>query len=225
MMNIDLQFFDQCYDLGIVRDPFLEIGSAKVQSNVPSLTDVVKAHGMKKVCGADAATGPGVDVAFDFELDPVEFRERWEWGTFQTVAVFNVLEHTFRPFNVLRNALQCTEPGGYLIGVTPAVWPLHDFPRDFVRLMPHWYERAVIECGAELVRQQFCWLTDFGIIPVDTLQRNGQLCHPSWIYVVSRTNPRYWVTRICHRVFNTYGRNHQFTHAAIAVVIRKGATV
>ena len=135
--------------------------------------------GIQEVNGVDLSPGKGVDFTVDFSTPTEDFGQRWGFGSFATVAIFNVLEHTFDPENVLRNAVHCMTDGGSIIVVTPTVWPLHDFPQDCVRLMPHWYEMFASRYRLTLHRDAFCWLSQFGITRVDDLLDGGQYQFPS----------------------------------------------
>ncbi|MCL4752368.1 MAG: methyltransferase domain-containing protein [Myxococcales bacterium] len=218
MTSNDLEFFRLCFRLGFVRSPFLEIGSAKVQGSTPNLCEVARSLGITDAVGTDISAGPGVDFTCDFSAPAEEFRSQWARGKFSSVAIFNVLEHTFDPVGVLTNALSCVQPGGHLVVVAPAVWPLHNFPGDFVRLLPNWFEEFARRTHTALVDDAFCWLSQFGVVPVRS-SPDYQL--PSYLGARQSHTARYFVSRIVHRAFNTYGRSHAFTHAAIGAVMCK----
>jgi SAM-dependent methyltransferase len=218
MTENDILYFRLCYQLGLIKSPFLEIGSAKVQRVMPNLCDLARDLKVEQVRGVDMIPGEGVDFTCDFSVSPEDFHAGWVHGTFATVAVFNVLEHTFDPIAFLHNALHCVASGGTLLVVTPAVWPLHNWPVDCVRLMPHWYEEFARQFGLSLVPDAFCWLSQFGIIKVSNLisQGRGGYQLPTFHDLGrSQSIRRYWVSRFIHRIFDTYGRSHSFTHAAI----------
>lgn len=220
MMTNDIQYFRSCHHQGFVKSPFLEIGSAKVQSSVPNLCDLALELGITSVTGADLAAGAGVDISFDFSLPPERFQARWQHGRFATVGIFNVLEHVFDPITVLANALECVAEGGTLLAVTPAVWSLHDYPGDYVRLMPNWYERFAERFGLHLHRATFCWLSEFGITNVDDLRAQGQYLLPTYHYLGrTRSLSRFVASRVLHPLFNTYGVSHAYTNAAIGVAL------
>ncbi len=205
-----------------MKSPFLEVGSARVQGETPNLCDLAREFKVDEIHGVDLSPGNGVDFLFDFAIPPDEFEKKWEHGSYKTVAVFNVLEHTFDPITVLRNALNCTAEGGTLLVVTPAIWPLHDFPGDYIRFMPHWHEAFASRFGLILHRNAFCWVSQFGIVKIDDLLDEGRYQLPSFLNSGRRDFPiRYWASRYVHRIFNTFGRSHTFTHAAIGAVFTK----
>jgi len=218
----DVAYFRMCHELGLVKSPFLEVGSARVQGETPNLCVLAREFGTEKVAGVDLSPGNGVDFSFDFSIPSEEFEKKWEHGSYKTVATFNVLEHTFDPITVLRNALHCTADGGTLIVVTPAVWQLHDWPGDYVRFMPHWHETFAFRFGLLLQRNTFCWLSQFGIVKIDDLLDDGRYQLPSFLNSGRRDFPvRYWVSRYAHRIFNTFGRSHTLTHAAVGAAFIK----
>jgi hypothetical protein len=133
---------------------------------------------------------------------------------FSTVCIFNVLEHTFDPITVLTNALSCVERGGSLLVVVPSVWPIHSYPGDYVRLLPDWYMAFARRHELQLLDQSFCWLSHFGI---ESINSRSEAMLPSYLtrpLGVSRS--RYWISRIGHKLLNTYGRSHWATNSAIA---------
>lgn len=216
MTGNDRLFFQHCYQLRLVRSPLLEIGAAKVQSGIQNICDLARSLGIDSVVGVDLCEGPGVDFIFDFSIDSVNFSKTWSRGFFSTVAIFNVLEHTFDPLVVLQNALNIVEPGGTVLVVTPAIWPIHNYPADYVRLLPNWYEEFAKRNGITLVPDTFCWLSEFGITRIHNLVMDKNYVFPSFLNLGKASSSwRYWISRIVHRVFNTYGRSHSFTHNAI----------
>src|SRR5258706_11538808 len=182
----DLEYFGLGQKRGLVREPMLEVGAQTVQEGCPNLCEVARTFGVRTTLGVDISSGPGVDEIFNFELEPEVFRNSWRKGQFSTVAIFNVLEHTFNPVWVLSNAAFCLAPGGALLIVVPSVWPLHDFPRDYVRLMPHWFEAFAARSLLNLDLDLFCWLSQFGIDPV---RRDDPYLLPSYLHLGRRQQP------------------------------------
>jgi len=212
MTDLDVQWFRRCHADGLVKNRMLEVGSAKVQGT-PNLCEIARELGVEGATGVDMAKHDGVDIIFDFGLAPEGFREGWNLGTFSTVCIFNVLEHTFDPLTVLMNALSCVQENGTLLVVTPSIWPIHSYPRDFNRLLPDWYREFSKRNRVRLVDKQFCWLSEFGIEVVDS---TSQPTLPSFL-TRGQTDSRlrYLISKISHKFFNTYGRSHWATHSAI----------
>jgi hypothetical protein len=222
MTENDIRYFRLCGSRSFVRDRFLEIGSAKVQGASVNLCDLAKELGVQSTLGVDLQPGVGVDAVADFGTDRNKFLSEWDLGKFSTVAIFNVLEHTFDPITILGNALECVAPSGSLLVLVPSSWPLHNFPGDYVRLMPHWYEEFAKKFGLRIEADLFCWLSPFGITPVRSLLSNGEYCFPTYQNLGQAESPaRYWISRFVHKLFNTYGRTHWATHACIGVTFTR----
>jgi hypothetical protein len=222
MVKNDIAYFHHCHQHGLIRSSFLEVGSRRVQGSVPNLCDLARELQLPHVQGVDMISGEGVDLTFDFSLTPEDFRHRWSYGTFNTVAVFNVLEHTFDPITVLHNALQCVISEGTLLVVTPVIWPLHNYPGDYVRLMPEWYVEFARRFDLEIQPNLFCWLSIFGITRIDSSKDVQQYEIPSASNIGKIQYPlRYFSSRMIHRVFNTFGRSFLFSHTAIGVTFKR----
>lgn len=217
MTNSDIEWFMKCYEAGLVKSPLLEVGSARLGGG-PNLCDIAKRLGLSETVGVDLERGDGVDVALDFGMKQAKFRGKCQLGKFPTACVFNVLEHTFDPITVLSNALSCLAESGTLLVVTPAIWPLHNYPRDCNRLLPDWYRGFAALHGLKLVDDYFCWLSQFGVEPISSFEPE----FPTYRSQASKVSAtRYWISRIGHRVLNTYGRSHWATHSAIGAVFAR----
>ncbi len=214
----DIVYFKYCFEQGLIHSPLLEIGSRKVADETHTFRDVARDLGVSTTLGVDLMDGPGVDVTMDFSADPSDFKKRWSHPPFQTVVIFNVLEHTFDPITVLKNALHCTAPGGTVLALAPVVWPVHRFPKDYHRLLPDWYETFAAVHGLTLHRSTFCWVSEFGITPVGP-ENDAQL--PTW-HTLAKPQQRLR-SRLAHRIFNTFGRSHRFTYCALGAAFQKAA--
>jgi SAM-dependent methyltransferase len=195
MTPIDVNWFRMCYSAGLVKGPFLEVESARIQGD-PNLCDLAQKLGVDETIGADLQKCAGVDFACDFGLPKSEFQKQCNLGKFSTVCVFNVLEHTFDPIAVLSNALSCVADHGSLLVVTPAIWPIHNYPGDYNRLLPDWYKAFAMRQGVDLLDEQFCWLSQFGIEPVSSKEE-----FPTFISRRSKISiVKYSVSRITHKL-------------------------
>lgn len=210
MTDLDVQWFKRCHASGLVKNKMLEIGSAKVQG-IPNLCEIARQLGVKNTLGVDIGKAAGVDEVFDFGVSVANFQKTWSLGVFSTVSIFNVLEHTYDPITVLKNALACVEDGGTLLVVTPAIWPIHNYPFDYNRLLPDWYREFSKSNDLRLIDNEFCWLSAFGIECIKSAAALPNFMTTS--LGVSRY--RYWASRIGHKILNTYGRSHSLTHSAI----------
>lgn len=155
-----------------------------------------------------------VDFAADFETG-AGVSAIAAAGPFDTVLVLNVLEHCFNPVAVLDNVLRVTTPGGKVVTVTPAVWPLHNFPIDSCRLLPDWYRQFANSRVVELVDEWF-WYVGVGRV-ADFRTRDGQDRFPP----PAASKPIYRLyCRVVHKVFNTFGRGMmQPSHLAIGALL------
>jgi SAM-dependent methyltransferase len=223
MDQLNGEFFGLCQSKGLIREPFLEVGSARVLAGVPNLCDLARGGGLQQVVGADIASGPGVDIVHDFESVPSPPLA----GGFATVAIFNVLEHTFNPEQVLANALTCVRANGSLIVSVPANWPIHNFPGDYCRLMPNWFEEFGNRWRIQLVEDSFVWQSLFGILAVKSLKRpNGEYMFPNFTSVGFKRAPIRTVTsKIIHRIGFTFGRTHWNPNSSIGVAYRTASGV
>src|ERR1022692_4359086 len=149
----DVEYFKICHAAGIVKEPILDVGSSRI-GDQPNINELAKRLGLTRVKGADLNEGADVDYVANFGLDFSQFC-RYGLPTFETVCVFNVLEHTFDPITVLSNALSCVSSTGSLIVLTPAIWPLHNYPGDYNRLLPDWYREFASRRNLKLDERLF----------------------------------------------------------------------
>jgi SAM-dependent methyltransferase len=137
------------------------------------------------------------------------------------VAVFNVLEHTYDPIQVMQNVRRITSPGGAILVSTPVVWPVHNFPGDFVRLLPDWYIQFADQNHLVINPDTFCWLSYFGITPINQTLNHSQSQIPNFLNSgLAKSPTRYWISRIIHRLFNTFGRTHVYGNVAISAAFQ-----
>lgn len=212
MTSLDEMYFQLCLTAGVVSEPILDVGALRIgeQTNISQLA---RRAGLVEIKGADLNAGDDVDYIADFGLPPAEFRRQYAIPVFSTVCVFNVLEHTFDPISVLSNALSCVSENGSLLAVTPSIWPIHNYPGDYNRLLPDWYREFARRRNLTLVEGLFSWLSEFGIERV----ASEKLEFPTYrTRRAKASSVRYWKSRIGHRLLNSYGRSHWGTHCAIA---------
>lgn len=211
MTSVDEEYFRLCCRAGIVQEPILDVGALRIGDQT-NITELARRAGLREVRGTDLKQGQDVDYIADFGLEPSEFHRRYAFPTFSTVCVFNVLEHTFDPIIVLLNALSCVSSGGSLIVLTPSIWPIHNYPSDYNRILPDWYREFASRHELRFVDGLFSWLSEFGIEPIASDEPE----FPTYRSRKSRASAaRYWKSRIGHRLLNSYGRSHWATHCAI----------
>jgi hypothetical protein len=217
MTPLDIEWFKRCFDGDLVNGPLLDVGSARLEGG-PNLCDVARGLGLTETTGVDLKPGGGVDVVLDFGLQMDTFRRQSSLTGYSTACVFNVLEHTFDPITVLSNVLSCLSSDGTLLVVTPAIWPVHNYPGDYNRLLPDWYRQFAELHHLKLIDEYFCWLSQFGIDPIASLQNEFPTYRSRGL---SDSTPRYWISRLGHRLLNTYGRSHWATHTAIGAAFNR----
>ena len=213
MTEPDLLFITQLLRKRVVSGSVLELGTGYGGA---TCREAVQGAGLIYY-GTDVEPGDSVDFVADFErseslavFDPVQ--------PFGSIFILNVLEHTFDPIRILDNALTLLRPGGKLIVLTPAIWPLHNYPIDVWRTMPGFYEVYASRKGLELLKEHFEYV-GFGPVAgfrnadsTDAFPRPGSgLFHA-------------WYSRIVHWLFKTFGRGMlQPSHIAIGAVMVKPA--
>ena len=209
MVSADLAYVERLIRSGALRGPVLELGTGYEGETCRPL---VQANGFLYY-GTDVQRGPHVDFVADFER-PADMAVFDEVGPFGAILVLNVLEHTFDPIRVLDNAATLLKPGGALVLLTPAVWPLHSFPFDSWRVLPDFYREYARRRGMRLLNEYFEYV---GVGKVEEFRdKQG---HPS--FPPPSSQPwRLLFGRAVHRCFSTFGRSmFQPSHIAVGVVL------
>ncbi len=209
MVGADLEYVERLVRGGVLSGPVLELGTGY---DGQTCRQLVQASGLAYY-GTDLQRGPQVDFAADFEraADMAVFNGVRPFGA---ILILNVLEHTFDPLRVLDNAVTLLKPGGSLVVLTPAVWPLHSFPFDSWRLLPDFYKEYARRRGMRLLDEHFEYV---GVGNVHEFRdRQGNLSFPPpsaqpWALLFGRA---------VHRCLNTFGRSmFQPSHVAVGVVL------
>lgn len=208
MVSEDIAYVRRLLGAGIVTGPVLELGAGY---GGETCRDLIASHGLRYY-GTDMAAGPGVDFVANFEhVDTLRVFE--SVAPFGCVLILNVLEHTFDPIRVLDNARTLVRQGGTLVVLTPAVWPLHNYPFDAWRILPSFYEEYARRRGIRLVDDYFEYV-GFGNVRA--------FRHPdstNRFPLPSQNRLGYLFGRVVHKAFNTFGRGmFQPSHIAVAAV-------
>lgn len=208
MVESDLEYIRRLLAAGLISGPVIELGAGYGGATSRS---VVEAAGLRYV-GTDMAAGAGVDHVADFERaeDMAVFKSTEPFGS---VLILNVLEHAFDPISILDNAMTIVRPGGTVVVLTPAVWPLHNYPMDAWRILPNFYEEYAKRRNVRLLDSHFEYV---GYGPVAD-HRNPDATYafpppakPGW---------QTWLGRAVHKGFNTFGRAMFLpSHVAVAAV-------
>jgi SAM-dependent methyltransferase len=213
MTDDDFQYVTKLLANGLIQSPCLELGVGYEEGWV--CKELLLEAGVDYV-GTDMISGPAVDYVVDFEEDWATVQRLLpEAGAFGSALVLNVLEHTFQPVKVLDNVFKVLRPQGTCIVVTPAVWPLHDFPYDCCRLLPNFYEQYCKRRSLQLLDNYFEYVGR-GNVRNYKVQESYTFPPPSDNYMQQMKS------RIVHKLFNTTARTMFFPcHIAVGLVIRK----
>ena len=143
---------------GRVAGPVLELG---VGYGGDTCRALVESSGLRYY-GTDMNAAKDVDFVANFERaeDMAVFQSV---APFSTILILNVLEHTFDPIRILDHARTLVRRGGTLVVVTPAIWPLHNFPFDAWRILPNFYEEYTRRTRLHLVDEYFEYLGIGGV--------------------------------------------------------------
>lgn len=212
----DLDYVKRLLSTGLIRGHVLELGVGYEGDCCRSL---IEGAGLA-YSGTDVATGPGVDAVADF-TSKSSVESAFGSQRFGTVLALNVAEHTFDPRALLANALRLVAAGGHLVVVVPVVWPLHQYPGDYCRLLPDWFEAFARAEQVELVRSAFEYVA---IGPCDSfVDHEGRRRLPR---PFENTPAKATWSRGIHKIFRTFGRGmHYPSHIAIgAAFLSRGAS-
>lgn len=195
MTSEDYNWIRDLLSKGLITSPVLELGTGYGGQTSRSL---MVEKGLTYI-GTDLDQSDGVDVPADFE-DRSHMKRFDSVGPFGSVLILNVLEHTFNPVQILDNALTLIRPGGTLVVLVPAIWPLHNYPMDAWRILPNFYEHYAVRRGLHIEKDTLCWIQAGQV---------SQFKDPSGSYTFPpKSNSaahRTW-SRLIHRLFNTTGR-------------------
>ena len=222
-VEADFAYLRHLIQEGLVVGPVLEIGSRAWQGEQGNTAAECARFGLEWE-GTDIEAGAGVNFVLDI-LDTksvVAVGRQWT-----SVLVFNLLEHVYDPIAALRNAMTLVAPGGVAVVVGPAVWQLHDYPRDYWRPMPDFFVEFAEREGYTLVREAMMWTVLGRLVAVDRLTMGSQKKLPSisrpGVVVVWGQPKAYW-SRGVHLLLRTLGRDTPYPDTGLGVVLRKPGT-
>ncbi len=203
---------------GNVRGTTLELGS-RVWPNSTNARSLCVQSGLDWM-GADIEAGDGVDIVLDIlDADAVR-RVGRAWDS---VLLMNILEHVYDPIRALENALLLVAPGGACVVVGPAIWNLHDYPRDFWRPLPDFFlEFARRHEGISVDERTMTWLSMERMIPMGDLTVGTQKAIPSRHDAVKLFGKfRTLRSRIAHKLTNSFARELWFPYVGLGVTLRR----
>jgi len=146
-MHIDLFKSFLFISKALLREKFVSIASHYVKGRVldvgcgkrpfyPFLPTTVTEY-----VGQDNDPALKPDIVSDANAIPVEE------GSFDTILCNEVLEHVYKPQEVLREIVRILKPGGYVYITVPMMWCLHYEPYDFWRYTPFSLRNLLEEAG------------------------------------------------------------------------------
>lgn len=207
-----------CRDL--VSSPALEVGSRAWQGSAGNFASLLSRYGIAWT-GCDIAAGEGVDFCLDISDTAACEGLAGRW---RTVLMLNILEHVYDPILALKNAMMLIEPGGVCVVITPTLWHLHDYPKDFWRPLPDFYLEFAARERAQVVPGSMRWLVGGQQLEVEELREGTQKMLPSYAVGARLWGVAMWSrSRLVHRIFNTTGRLTPFPQSGIGVAIEKMA--
>ncbi len=215
-VEVDFAYLRYLCEAELLRGPILEVGSRSWQGDRGNFRLLCEDLGIEWT-GTDIVSGPGVDFTLDI-LNPSEvgsITRRWPG-----LILFNLLEHVFDPAEALRNAMTLLEDGGRCAIVTPTVWQLHGFPRDYFRPLPDFYEEYARRHGARIVPDSARWLVADQLMRPEDITAGGELQMPSSVSAEGIWGrSRSLRSRIVHRALNTTGRALTFPYTGYGLVL------
>jgi SAM-dependent methyltransferase len=103
--------------------------------------ELIIASGATIECVDQKDVGAGAQVDIDIEVLP------YSADTFDTIILFNILEHTFEYLHVCSETHRILKEGGEMIGFVPFLVRYHPDPHDFFRYTNEALERIIKVAG------------------------------------------------------------------------------
>src|SRR5205085_1612458 len=161
----DFTFLRLLIDRGVVTGPVLEIGSRAWQGAEEGNAKAVCVAAGLQWEGTDIVEGEGVDFVLDILDAGAVAAVGRQWPA---VLLFNLLEHVYNPIVALEHACRLVAPGGVIVVVGPAVWQLHDYPRDYWRPMPDFFLAFGEHNGYEVPFDLMMWIVEDKAVTVSS---------------------------------------------------------
>jgi SAM-dependent methyltransferase len=222
-VDSDFHYLDALIAKGLVEHSVLEVGSRDWNGNT---AETVRKAGLSWQ-GCDLESGPGVDFTLDILDDRALMSIHARWPA---VLCFNLLEHVYDPASALRNVLTLVEPGGVVVVCGPAIWELHQYPKDYWRPMPDFFFEFAGRHNSEVV--DMTWLitevpyfkrrqSTIRSIPFEDLPQVPNRRVATEVWSPLRANASIAI----QRCLNLTGRVTRFPNVSLGVVLRAGAAL
>lgn len=110
--------------------------------------------------GFDMAAGPNVDQVLPSSHDWTDIAT----ASFDVAVSVSTLEHTLRPWSVVKEISRIVKPGGLVCLTAPYAWPFHEHPIDCWRIYPDAMKTIMEDAGLEVLETRMVsagsWLGD-----------------------------------------------------------------
>lgn len=215
MVGADVRYISEMLRRGLIFGPCLELGVGLEGANN---RDLVTSSGVTYL-GTDIVPGDFVDFVIDLQ-DPIDTIRNILGASapLGSILALNVLEHTFDPINILDKLFALLRTGGTCVIITPAVWPLHDFPIDCWRILPTFYEEYARRRGHNIVSESLSFV-GYGSVDQFAAEDGSRAFPPP----SAKSSLHRQFSRAVHKGLNTFGRSMFFpSHIAVGCVIQRG---
>lgn len=122
-----------------VTGPILEVGS-KDYGNTQPFRKRFERH---EYVGIDLEPGNNVDAVLDLSTGTGDLKS----NHFGLVICCSVLEHCENPWQMAKNLLHVTRPGGLIYVAVPWVWRYHKYPDDYWRFSVAGLKKLFGDCS------------------------------------------------------------------------------
>jgi SAM-dependent methyltransferase len=95
-----------------------------------------------------------VDIVGNPDIQSSVYNLPFAAGTFDSVALFMVLEHLAEPKQALRECSRTLKPGGTLMLTTPQYWHFHSWPNDYFRYTKEGLRHLCNESNLDIVEMK-----------------------------------------------------------------------
>ncbi len=153
---------------GVLVNPFF-IARRELRRQIAELAPSVQGRTLDVGCGSKpyaelfTATTEYVGMEIDTEVNRAHKRADafydgttfpFENGRFDSIVIFQVVEHVFNPDEFLAEVHRALVPGGTLLLTVPFVWDEHEQPYDYARYSSFGLRHLLESHGFDVVEQR-----------------------------------------------------------------------